>query len=70
MWQGFARRKRIEVTLFHVLSPVSESFWDHRATPESSGTEAYRGWLARHQTTMEVFMDGARRMLVRQRVPG
>ena len=60
---GICAPKRIEVTLFHVLSPVSESFWDHRAAPESSVTEPYRGWLARHQIAMEVFMDDARRML-------
>jgi nucleotide-binding universal stress UspA family protein len=60
---GICAPKRIEVTLFHVLSPVSESFWDHRAAPESSVTEPYRGWLARHQIAMEVFMDDAHRML-------
>ena len=60
---GVCAPKRIEVTLFHVLSPVSESFWDHRAAPESSGTEPYRGWLAHHQAAIEVYMDGARQVL-------
>jgi nucleotide-binding universal stress UspA family protein len=60
---GICAPKRIEVTLFHVLSPVSESFRDLRTAPESAITEPYRGWLARHQTAMEAFMDGARRML-------
>lgn len=60
---GICAPKRIEVTLFHVLSPVSESFFDLSTAPESSGTEPYRGWLARHQTTLKVFMDGARQML-------
>jgi nucleotide-binding universal stress UspA family protein len=60
---GICAPKRIEVTLFHVLSPVSESFWDTGTAPESSGTEPYRGWLARHQTAMEVFMDGIRKVL-------
>jgi len=60
---GICAPKRIEVTLFHVLSPVSESFWDLRTAPESSVTEPYRGWLARHQTAMEVFMVDARQVL-------
>lgn len=60
---GICAPKRIEVTLFHVLSPVSESFWDTGTATESSGAEPHRGWLARHETAMENFMDGARRML-------
>ena len=60
---GVCAPKRIGVTLFHVLSPVSESFWDHRAAPESSGTEPYREWLAHHQAAIEVYMDGARQVL-------
>ena len=60
---GICAPKRIEVTLFHVLSPVSESFWDLMTSPESSGTEPHGGWLARHQTEMEAFMDGARQVL-------
>lgn len=60
---GICTPKRTEVTLFHVLSPVTESFWDQRAAPESSGTEPYREWLTCHQAAMEDFMDGACRML-------
>jgi nucleotide-binding universal stress UspA family protein len=60
---GICSSKRIEVTLFHVLSPVSESFWDLRTAPDSSITEPHRGWLARHQTAMENVMDDARRVL-------
>ena len=60
---GICAPKRIEVTLFHVLSPVSESFWDLRTAPESSITEPYRGWLARHQAAMEIFMVDARQVL-------
>jgi len=33
---GICAPKRVEVTLFHVLSPVSESFWDLRTAHESS----------------------------------
>jgi len=60
---GICAPKRIEVTLFHVLSPVSESFWDLRTAPESSVTEPYRRWLARHQNAMEDFMVDARQVL-------
>jgi nucleotide-binding universal stress UspA family protein len=60
---GICAPKRIEVTLFHAFSPVSESFWDTGTAAEPSSTEPHRGWLARHQTAMEDFMDGARRML-------
>ena len=60
---GICAPKRIEVTLFHVLSPVSESFWDQRTAPESSGTEQHGGWLTRHQAAIEVFMDGALQVL-------
>ena len=60
---GICAPKRIEVTLFHVISPVSESFWDLRTATESSDTKPHRGWLARHQSAMEVFMDGARQVL-------
>jgi nucleotide-binding universal stress UspA family protein len=60
---GICAPKQVEVTLFHVLSPVSEIFWDMRSTPESSSAEPNRKRLARHQAAMEVFMDDACRML-------
>ncbi len=60
---GICAPRSTDVTLFHVLSPVPESFWDLRATTESSGNELGREWLIRRQAAIKVFMDDARQLL-------
>lgn len=60
---GICAPKLTQVTLFHVLSPVSENFWDFNASAESPDTQSDREWHERCQAAMKAFMDGARQIL-------
>jgi hypothetical protein len=56
--------KATAVTLFHVLSPVAESYWDVETEPvETSDGQPVASALANRETAMEAFMKNARQVL-------
>ncbi len=61
---GICAPDRIAATLFHVLSPVAESFWDIAEAPEAPGGPSGGEGLAGRRAVIEDFMEGARRVLL------
>lgn len=56
--------KATAVTLFHVLSPVAESYWDVEAQPvETPDGQPVAPALVNRETAMEAFMKNARQVL-------
>ncbi|GAB6909768.1 UspA domain-containing protein [Desulfosarcina cetonica] len=53
-----------EVTLFHVLSSIAESYWDVEASPaEALDGKPVSVMMASRREMMDAFMDGARQIL-------
>jgi nucleotide-binding universal stress UspA family protein len=65
---GVAMPQRTEVTLFHVLSPVSEHYWDLPDIP-ASATAWVREATAQRQGAMDAFMHRARGILLNAGFP-